>query len=474
MSDAAISLTNVSKCFKRYARSVDRLKDLILPGKNRSDDFWAVQPLNLEVPKGETFGIVGQNGSGKSTLLQLIVGTLQPTTGSVAVNGRISALLELGSGFNPEFTGRQNIYFNGRILGLSQSEITERIGDIEAFADIGDFMDQPVKSYSSGMFVRLAFSVAIHVKPDILVVDEALAVGDGIFVHRCMAKIKAFQDQGGTILFVSHDVESVTRLCSKMIWMNQGKMMAIGEPAEVSRQYQAWMYEQIHATALRSPTPEARSLEASAVETSAVETPTVESISTQSDARPLEAAQVAAMTEVPIDALPNPKNPFTQSPYQQFGSLARFGNGRAEVIAFDVLDADLKPIGVVYPGDELRIRIQLRAMDTLQKLIVGVSIYDRLRTAIAAFNTTLLKIDLPTLEKGQTLAVEFRFRWMELCSGSYGFEPAIADGTHESHEMLDWVQCVLSLQSSVRHPTVGLIRIPNVQTQTEILQTAPC
>ena len=181
-------------------------------------------------------------------MFQIIAGTLQPTQGSVSVQGRVSALLELGSGFNPDFTGRQNVFFNGRILGLTQKEIEAKFDEIAAFAGIGDFIEQPVKTYSSGMFVWLAFAVAVYVDPEVLIVDEALSVGDGVFVHRCMAKIKEFQDRGGTILFVSYDVGAVTRLCSRAAWLNNGQLRSVGDPAEIVREYQAWMYDHINAS----------------------------------------------------------------------------------------------------------------------------------------------------------------------------------------------------------------------------------
>ncbi|NER53155.1 MAG: ABC transporter ATP-binding protein, partial [Symploca sp. SIO1A3] len=202
MSEIAISLKNISKCFKRYSRPIERLKEMLLPGKSRAELFWALRDINLELRKGQTVGIVGQNGSGKSTLLQIIAGTLTPTTGEVVVNGRVSALLELGSGFNPEFTGRQNVFFNGRLLGLSKREIEEKFDQIASFANIGDFIDQPVTTYSSGMYIRLAFAVAINVDPDILIIDEALSVGDAKFQLKCFLKLKELQEKGITILFV--------------------------------------------------------------------------------------------------------------------------------------------------------------------------------------------------------------------------------------------------------------------------------
>ena len=240
--DIVITLKHVSKVFKRYHRPVDRLKEILLPGNPQADEFWALRDISFNVAKGETVGIIGRNGSGKSTLLQIIAGTLQPTNGEVKVAGRISALLELGSGFNPEFTGRQNVFFNGRILGLTQEEIEERFDEIAAFADIGEFIDQPVKSYSSGMFVRLAFAVAINVEPDILVVDEALSVGDEAFQRKCFARIFAIQEAGTSVLFVSHSAASIVELCNKALWIDQGEVLLNGTPKNVVAQYQRLIY----------------------------------------------------------------------------------------------------------------------------------------------------------------------------------------------------------------------------------------
>lgn len=239
MSDLAISINNVSKCYKRYGHPVDRLKEILLPGKSRAQEFWALQGIDLEVLKGETLGIIGQNGSGKSTLLQIIAGTLTPTEGKVQVSGRISALLELGSGFNPEFTGRQNVLFNGQLLGLDQKEIEDKFDDVAALADIGDFLEQPVKTYSSGMFVRLAFAVAVSVNPDILIVDEALAVGDIYFQQKCFERIRNLRDLGTTILFVSHDTTIVYGVCNRAVLMESGKIMLDSNSRQVIDLYEA-------------------------------------------------------------------------------------------------------------------------------------------------------------------------------------------------------------------------------------------
>lgn len=235
--DLVVALAGVSKCFRRYAHPVDRLKEVLVPGKSRSQEFWALQDIHLEARRGRTLGIIGKNGSGKSTMLQIIAGTLTPTTGTVQVRGRVAALLELGSGFNLEFTGRQNVFFNGQILGLSQAEIAAKFEQIVAFADIGDFIDQPVKTYSSGMFMRLAFAVATSTDPDILIIDEALAVGDVFFHAKCFRKINELKKRGVSILFVSHATGAVQSLCDEAILVHQGRIVCSGSPNTVTSEY---------------------------------------------------------------------------------------------------------------------------------------------------------------------------------------------------------------------------------------------
>ncbi|AMW28888.1 ABC transporter ATP-binding protein [Arthrospira platensis] len=249
MTDIAISVNQVSKCFKRYKHPVDRLKEMFWPRTSLAENFWALQDINLQVFRGQTLGIVGRNGSGKSTLLQIIAGTLTPTNGEVKVNGRVSALLELGSGFNPEFTGRQNVFFNGQLLGLTPEEIATKFDDIAAFADIGDFIDQPVKTYSSGMYIRLGFAVATSVDPDILIVDEALSVGDEAFQRKCFSRIHEIQDRGGTILFVSHSAPSIIQLCDSAVLMDKGEMLLEHTPKMIVSKYQKMIYADADAAA---------------------------------------------------------------------------------------------------------------------------------------------------------------------------------------------------------------------------------
>ena len=255
--DVAIHVSNLSKNYHIYDRPEDRLKQFIFSRLYRSvgkqpvsyyRDFWALQGISFEIKKGETVGIVGKNGAGKSTLLQVLTGTLTPTSGNVQINGRLAALLELGSGFNPEFTGRENVYLNGTILGMSRNEVDARLDDILAFADIGEFIDQPVKTYSSGMYVRLAFAIQANIDPDILIVDEALAVGDAHFVHKCMLRFNELQTQGCTILFVSHDANAVRNLCERAIWIEGGEVKQVDDAGKVVDDYLAWLFGQTVVT----------------------------------------------------------------------------------------------------------------------------------------------------------------------------------------------------------------------------------
>jgi lipopolysaccharide transport system ATP-binding protein len=254
-SNIAIKVENLNKCYHIYGQPHDRLKQSVFPrlqqlaGKSPKQyfrEFWALKDISFEINKGETVGIIGRNGSGKSTLLQLICGTLNPTSGNIQTNGRIAALLELGSGFNPEFTGRENVFMNAAVLGLTREETDARFDDIAAFADIGDFIDQPVKTYSSGMFVRLAFAVNIMSQPEIMIVDEALAVGDMRFQAKCTTALNRIQENGATVLFVSHDIGTVKSLCKRGIYLEHGNLKSIGAAPQVAEQYVRTMREEMN------------------------------------------------------------------------------------------------------------------------------------------------------------------------------------------------------------------------------------
>lgn len=241
--ETAISVRDLSKKYRRFSSTADTLKELLHPfGKKYHDEFWALKGVSFEIKKGESIGLIGRNGSGKSTLLQVLCGILQPTSGTVLVSGRVAALLELGAGFSSDFSGRENVYMNGALMGLSRHEMDERFSSIAEFAEIGDFMEQPVKTYSSGMYVRLAFAVAINVDADILIVDEALSVGDEAFQRKCYSRIRTIQDRGATIIFVSHSASAVVELCNRAILLERGEVLLKGAPKKVVSNYQKLIY----------------------------------------------------------------------------------------------------------------------------------------------------------------------------------------------------------------------------------------
>jgi len=362
MDEIAISLKNISKCYKRYAYPIDRLKEIVLPGKSRTEEFWALRNISLDIYRGETLGIVGQNGSGKSTLLQIIAGTLTPTTGELKVDGRISALLELGSGFNPEFTGRQNVFFNGQVLGLSQEEIINKFDSIAAFAEIGSFIDRPVKTYSSGMVVRLAFAVVANIEPAILIVDEALAVGDAKFQARCMKRIRQLKEQGVTVLFVSHDASSVKMLCNRAVLINQGVILDIDKPKEVINHYVAL---------LSSEKKQIDSLE-DVYENNSV-------------------AQKEAGATATSDVVAN----------------NRHGNKLAIIKSFKVTDFAEREVDKFLTTERIKIIIAVETRSKLSDLVVGISIKNLMGLTVYGTNTFLNNCDLPEIEAHQQLVVKF-------------------------------------------------------------------
>ena len=400
--DIAISIQNVSKCFKRYDRPVDRLKELLLPGKSQAKEFWALQDINLEVPKGQILGIVGRNGSGKSTLLQILAGTLTPTTGEVKVNGRISALLELGSGFNPEFSGRQNVFFNGRLLGLSHREIEDKFDKIAGFADIDDFIDQPVKTYSSGMFIRLAFAVAVNVEPEILIVDEALAVGDIVFQHRCLRRMRSLMDSGVTTLFVSHDSGAVKTLCSQAIMLHDGRLQASGSPNSVLVQYMKLLTE----------------LELG-----------IESLD-------------AADALVKDTSLHNAQ----QSTQAQFQSKSRRGNRKAIINKLTLLN-QLKEYAGETPifgfNEQVTLLVELKVFESLPECIVGFYICDKNGNELIGSNTLEENCPIGRLTPGDQLQIQFQFN-LPLRPGSYSL--TVAGSETYSAVTFDWIDNALVFQ----------------------------
>lgn len=401
--DIVISLKNVSKCFKRYARPVDRLKELLLPGKSRFDDFWAVRDINLEIPKGKTLGIVGRNGSGKSTLLQIIAGTLTPTTGEVQVKGRVSALLELGSGFNPEFTGRQNVFFNGRLLGLSQREIEDKFDEIAGFADIGDFIEQPVKTYSSGMFVRLAFAVAVNVDPEVLIVDEALAVGDIVFQHRCIRRMRALMDSGVTTLFVSHDSGAIKTLCNSAVMIDRGKIYAMGSPNDVIIKYMKLVTEA--ELGITSPEEVQQNLEVS-------EVPTL----------PKKLQQPVRVKQV--------RRGNRKALIENVKLINQFGEDPGEIPIFGF-------------NEQVTLLVEIQVYEPLQGCIVGFFVCDKNGNELIGSNTIEENFPIEKLDPGTQLQVEFKFN-LPLRPGSYSF--TVAGAENYTAMTFDWIDNAIVFQ----------------------------
>ena len=425
-----ISFQGVSKSYPIYASPRDRLKELLTFNRRRChEDFWALRDITFEVERGETFCIVGENGSGKSTLLQIVAGILAPTSGRVDVRGRVSALLELGSGFNPEFTGRDNVYLNAAILGFSTPEIDRIFPRIEAFAEIGSFIDQPVKTYSSGMLVRLAFAVAIHMEPEILIVDEALAVGDIYFRQRCMRKVHELRSRGITILFVSHAVGDVKALGDRTMWLDGGRIRAIGDTDHVVSQYLAAMVEKDTAyLRLRQQ-----------------ETPVREETVTAPE----------VVTEIPnIDH--------------------RYGDGRAEVLGIAVLDPYGRKLGLLQPGESIVVRISVKAHDHLAQPNVGFMFRNHLGMDFSGTNTTREGFVLPPMIPGDVYTVDFHLQLPVLYPASFSFSPAIADGDLVNYRMCDWIDNAVTLQMGhADGPVYGYMHLPCKVELNSRLMRAP-
>jgi lipopolysaccharide transport system ATP-binding protein len=420
MSDHfAIRTDNLGKRYHIYERPIDRLKQSFWRARKRFyREFWALKNCSFEIRQKETVGIIGSNGSGKSTLLQMICGTLHPTEGSLEVSGRIAALLELGAGFNPEYTGRENVFMNAAIMGLSRGETESRYDAIAAFADIGAFIDQPVKTYSSGMYVRLAFAVAVHVSPDILVVDEALAVGDARFQQKCMAKIRAFC-QTGTVIFVSHDTAAVTELCSRALWIEGGQIRMDGPPKFVVEKYLQFMYE--GSGSFEALTP-----------------------------------QRGANVQLDFDAggfIPTGDH------------LRQFGDRRATIEAVRIVSEGSRS-GVAFAGQTCEIGIALSAHGDIENPIVGFIVKDRLGREILGDNTRLIRKDLPPFTAGHRYVTLFQMdQWPNLLEGEYALTVAVADGELDDHRQCHYLHDALIFKSvPVRMPG-GIFSVSNTKVE---------
>jgi lipopolysaccharide transport system ATP-binding protein len=440
-SDIAIKVQNLSKCYHIYETPRDRLKQFVAPRlqrliwqkpKDYFREFWALKDVSFEIKKGETVGIIGRNGSGKSTLLQMICGTLTPTTGSIQTHGRIAALLELGSGFNPQFTGRENIYMNAAVLGLSKKEIDERFDDIVAFADIGEFIEQPTNTYSSGMAVRLAFSVIAHVDADILVVDEALSVGDAFFKQKCMRFLRNFM-KTGTVLFVSHDTGAVLNFCNHAILLSHGQVTETAAPKEVIKHYLATLCDTDNEEVLIDELPEI--------------------VNSPQDLGPYR-----DMRESVINAstLRNDIEIFEFDPGQ-----ADFGTGKAKILSVRLLDQDAVPLSWIVGGEDVIMEIRCFAKADILRPIIGFQFKDRLGQVVFSDNTYLVYQNTPLFVAAETeMVARFEFRLPLLPTGDYSISPAIAEGTQEEHIQHHWLHDALIIRVHASSLLLGLVGIP--------------
>ncbi|MGZ8173670.1 MULTISPECIES: ABC transporter ATP-binding protein [Methylobacter] len=403
MTGIAIRVQNLSKCYHIYDNPRDRLKQFVAPHLQRLvrqapkqyfREFWALKDVSFEIKKGETVGIIGRNGSGKSTLLQMICGTLNPTSGSIQTYGRIAALLELGSGFNPEFTGRENVYMNASVLGLSNEEIDECFDDIAAFADIGEFIKQPVKTYSSGMFVRLAFAVNILSSPDIMIVDEALAVGDMAFQAKCMTAMTRLQESGSTILFVSHDVGAVKSLCSQGIYLEHGNIKVIGKAPDVAEQYIKTMREEMNAEHLKfvSVVPECAE----------------KTIEIKEATHALEKISEILKRSVEFD---------------KRVAAFRYGSGGVKTTYVQLLNMSDEPILSAEFNQEVKIRIYVESSSE-QSVSVNFNILDDKKINLTGCNFYHVEQEFLVTEIGGQYLVEYTLR-LPLQEGSYSLRTQI-------------------------------------------------
>jgi len=410
-SEVVIRAVNLSKEYRIYSTPQKRLLELLYGGKRQFHNrFKAVQPLSFEIEKGTTVGIVGRNGSGKSTLLQMMAGTLTPTTGSVEARGRIAALLELGSGFNPEFTGRENVYLYGSIMQMARSEMNDRIRDILSFADIGNFIDQPLKTYSSGMHVRLAFSAAIHVDPDLLLVDEALAVGDPAFQLKCFERINSFKHNGKTIVFVSHDVNAVTQFCDRVIVLSGGELVFDGKPLDAINIYKALLF---------------------------------------SGRRDQNASGGKS----------NGKDD-TAAPVVLNKTEHRFGNGDAEIFELNLVNGDNDPHQVFLTNEVATIVMKIRATTTIREPVYGIIIKNKQGLQVYVKNTLHERLSCPALSEGAIQQVRFR-QSLHLAANDYFVSVGISEVRNGDMIQLDRRNDVLQFKV-IGSEGIGIVNLNSV------------
>ena len=440
--EPVIHVSGLTKSFRTYQSPGKRLAQIVfepiysvlgLESPKLYDEFHALKDINISVAAGETVGILGSNGAGKSTLLQLVCQTLNSTSGHCKIRGRVAALLELGSGFNPDFSGRENVFLNAMILGLTQEEVSERYDSIVQFAGIGDFIDKPVKTYSSGMTVRLAFAVIAHVDADILIVDEALSVGDAFFVQKCMRFIRKFMERG-TVLFVSHDSGAILNLCDRAIWLENGDIKEQGQPVQIVPRYLAHQHQAFESTSeVDSKKSDTRNNDVSAEW----------SIDQRNDF--INASNLRNDIEV-LDC---------------FVESDSFGVGGTSIEEVLLTAPDGSHLTWVVGGEKVILRVKCRVNEEISNPIIGFQLKDRLGQTLFGDNTFLTYIDSPLkFQAGENFVAKFEFRFPRLPTGEYVFNAAVAEGTQDNHVHHHWVHDALKLSVQQSSFVDGLISVP--------------
>lgn len=439
-SKEIIRATSVSKTYQIFKTPIDRLLHLLfsrIPWLSHSSnplfkEFKAVSNITLSINRGEKVGIIGKNGSGKSTLLQLIAGTLTPSSGTIDKTGRIAALLELGSGFNPEFTGRENIIINGSVLGLSPEQIKTRTPSILEFADIGDFIDQPVKTYSSGMYVRLAFAIIAHVDADVLIIDEALAVGDTFFNQKCMRFMHQFAETG-TIVLVTHDTSAVTSFCTRAVYMEKGEIIADGNTKEVCERYLASVYG-------------------------------LADDRSEGNTAPAPSSTLDTTEEVDFEdfRIPYVSNTLLQNRLEVFkfnNDSSGFGEGGIKFDNVSLLNQHSDLVNWTTGGEIVTLKITATTQRRIARVIVGFVVKNSFGQTLFGENTSLY-VDQCMLEVGESIDAHFTFRMPIMPAGDYVISIAVADGTQNAHSMIKWLHDALSFRSNASSLSTGLMGIP--------------
>ena len=431
-SSAVMGASRLGKSYRMYDHPADRLRELLGRGQRRGREFWALQDLDLTVEAGEAVGVIGRNGSGKSTLLQLICGLLQPTAGEIAVRGRVAGLLELGAGFNPDFTGRENVHLAGTILGLRREEIAERFDAIEAFAGIGSFIERPVREYSSGMYARLAFAVCAHVDVDILVIDEILAVGDAAFQQKCMRYMRRFQADGGTLLFVSHSEASVLSLCERAVWLDRGRLQADGPAREVCRRY---------ATSLQD---------------------------SGSEFHTGGRGETNEETTAPAPAVPPSQT--HRAEVFDFDPDAAAATGEASIVRVGFFAGDGNEFTVAHGGERVELRIDCVARGPVQDPIAAFIVRNRIGRVVFSDDTGATDRGR-AIESGQSFSARFAFYLPHLPTGAYSVEGFVFAGARPARLVARAVDSHFIAVHS-RHIGGGLANIPMIEATLEVTMKA--